>query len=938
MSRARFGRWGASLSEDHFAQALAAAGVLGRLSAPETEPSAGEMLAELLGSPVPARWRFPWGRIPQSTGRDAIMLAESWSMAVADLEGRDPRERQLRGAVRLALDLEGAGPAASWVVRSLGRAAVQVDGLSVPAGREAGVRWTWPLQVGFLSDPESMRLMARLRQSRYGESLASVRALQASGDECDLLVLRYSLREAAARLLREVPPVRAGAVAVLGGTIEPWERTETLARTLQEETGAGAVMISAVPSANRADWFTGLMEHLSHNAPLDVAFGRSVGMEPDRILFATASVLEEARLGRAAMRMTTRMAEAPAELHVALSDDMADQVGMAAGSHSAPMVGGALKAQLESFAFDSERGDATVLAEIARAVESAPVHAPGTPRYLQARVLGEDGDTAATRFEAERLHHVEVGIMAPDAGWMQARGAEAFPEDLLPRDEVEHDLLVVFSEPSNLDVPQTATIRLKPTGPSTIARFPFVPRFGSVDARIAVLHQNRVLQTLVLRGRVAAGADPVGEIEFELESVVHPDVAGLGGRSHFHVALVVNRNDDGTRRMLGAAGDRVGVMEMEGMQKAFEAIRNRLSATPPTRTGPAKDPFKPDAVELLTFMAYQGRLLHDALVADHFPVALAAASRIQIVATKAESFLPLEWVYDRASPGAGAKMCPNAREAARTGKCPACPSLDVDTGSAYVCPAGFWALTRVIERHAFDRESRDESGTDFWLSSAAAPGGRQPLQPLKGALYAASNRVDLAKKKKSLSQSVMERLAKAVGLTGGTANHAESWEDWKAKVKSRPSLLVLLSHTASVPNLGTVGLEIADGDCLATGHITRAHVAPEPLPGAPEQGHPIVLLLGCETGAPQIPYQGFVSGFRRAGAAAVLCTNSTVLGREVAPATEQLIGILEEITAEEEPIALGDALLELRRRCVSRGMPMALGIVGYGDADWRLTR
>ena len=215
MSRTRFGRWGASLSDDQFAQALAAAGVLGRLTVDDST-STGKLTA-LLASPEPARWRFPWGKIARSSGRDATALAGLWSKAVANLEKHDRGERHLRGAVRLALDLEGAGSAASWVVRALSRKAVKVDGLSVRAEREAGVRWTWPLQVGFLSDPESMRLMARLQSSKYGESLASVRALQASGDGCDLLVLPYSLREAAARLLREVPPVRAGAVAVLGG-------------------------------------------------------------------------------------------------------------------------------------------------------------------------------------------------------------------------------------------------------------------------------------------------------------------------------------------------------------------------------------------------------------------------------------------------------------------------------------------------------------------------------------------------------------------------------------------------------------------------------------------------------------------------------------------------------------------------------------------------
>lgn len=877
-----------------------------------------------------------------------IKLSEVWREAVANLSDPNGREHELRGTVRLGLRLDGAGPAAGWVIRELSREAVQIDGLSVHDPREAAVRWTWPLQIGFLSDPESLRLMEQFRASEYGESLASLRPLQATGEGCDLLIVPQSLREAVAALLQQVPPIRASAVAVLGGTLESWSRTDTLRRALQEEVGAGAAFIATIPGPARTAWLTELIGQLSHNAPLDVALGRSVGMDPRLILFATTSILNEARLDRAALRLTAKMAEAPTDLQVSVRSRVAHTMGVNEGPQQAATVAKAINAHIKHFPFDRESGEAAELAEIAREIEAASVEpAPREPRYLQAQVLavGNAGPEIVTdQFRSSTVHQVDVQIAATDRAWLMPEIPTPFPDHLLPPDSAGYELQVIFSEPRHLESPEIATVWLPREGPSDVCRFTFIPRVGiaDVDARIVVLHENRVLQTALLRGPIASpwrSSRGDGEITLALEAVVHPDTAGLLNRSHFHAALVVNRNDDGAKRMLGSAGGTVGVMELDGIKDALENIRDRLSATPPTRSGPTKKPFTSDAVELLRFLAFQGRALYDGLIVDQFARSLGSATRIQIVSAKPDAFLPLEFVYDRASPLQQAEMCPNAVTAARTGECPDCPSLSFESESPHICPAGFWALTRVIERHAFDPDVRPENGTQYTLHNAPAPTAkRRTLQPLRSALYAASDRVDAAAKPKKLNEKLLRRLANAVGLSGGTANAVTTWADWKEEIKKGPTLLVVLSHTVKDRQLGGVGLEIAAGDVLLAGHIGPAHVAPKTESGSANQNAPLVLLLGCETGAPEIPYQGFVPAFRRAGAAAVVCTNSTVLGREVAPAAAQLIEILEEITERTDPIALGDALLELRRDCFARGMPMALGLVAYGDADWRLTR
>ena len=96
-----------------------------------------------------------------------------------------------------------------------------------------------------------------------------------------------------------------------------------------------------------------------------------------------------------------------------------------------------------------------------------------------------------------------------------------------------------------------------------------------------------------------------------------------------------------------------------------------------------------------------------------------------------------------------------------------------------------------------------------------------------------------------------------------------------------------------------------------------------------------MLLIGCETTFAKVQFDDFVSAFRFAGAKVVVSTVATILGRHAAPAAQRLTELIDELT-RAGPIRVGEVLLAARRSLLAEGMPMALGLTAYGDADWRL--
>nr|NIV35269.1 hypothetical protein [Anaerolineae bacterium] len=436
---------------------------------------------------------------------------------------------------------------------------------------------------------------------------------------------------------------------------------------------------------------------------------------------------------------------------------------------------------------------------------------------------------------------------------------------------------------------------------------------------------NRILQTMLLVAQVLPDpvhAPPDAAIELKPETAVRASLAGLDSRQPFDVALVADTGSDGTMHVAGFTGERVEFRSLENVEQPIKRMRRRLS-----RIASSPEDFRDLDAEatqnLLRFLARQGSLLYDGIVRTQVGESGLLNDedrRIQLVSAR-ESFLPLEFMYDHPSPLPEARLCPRAREALQTGQCTHCDQLDEEAKRAYVCPLGFWCMSRVIERHAVRPVAETNlSGTEYALQSDPIA-GRDTLDVLNAAVYAASNRVQEAQ-----IEELLETLA---DVTDHRVERVPDWGTWRDAVQSRnPSILVLVPHTLedvdSIP-----ALEIGEEQQLPEDQITAGYVH-----AARDYRPPVVLLLGCETAEPDVPFQAFAVQFRIHGAAIVLSTLTPVLGRHAVPVAQMLVGELKR--AARASGTFGDALLGLRRRALAAGIPMVLSLVAYGDADWRL--
>lgn len=475
----------------------------------------------------------------------------------------------------------------------------------------------------------------------------------------------------------------------------------------------------------------------------------------------------------------------------------------------------------------------------------------------------------------------------------------------LPEDPKGHHLTVVFEEPRVSPEPQLQTLWLPPTGGSRPVYFHFAaPMDGAVDAHITLLHANRVLQTGLLHAPVGRGG-----LTFKRVATPRAHLEGLAHRSQFDAAVIVNQ--DG--RMIAASEDKAVVLSLdEGRLRALTAfLGSQISdiSDYPERYASLESA---GSRELLRKLAGMGAQVYRQLGL----VRLQEAKRIHITSANAGSFLPIELIYRHAPPSKEAQICPHAVTALESGDCSAaCPSDKEE----FICPLGFWGLSRVIERHGPDVESPD--GRFEIRAEPCHP--RTPLSLSGSALLAASDKVSAVQK-----DAVTDLFRKLEAR--GPAALAKTWKDWAQHVeKDQPRLLVLLPHHERKDGLEV--LEIGADDFLQSIEVHSRQVRKEP-----DGPHPIVLLMGCETHLAEVSFEGFATLFRSWGASVVVSTIATILGRHASPATAILVELLDEMAAEER--TFGEVMLRLRQKLVAKATPMALGLTSYGDADWILTR
>jgi hypothetical protein len=326
----------------------------------------------------------------------------------------------------------------------------------------------------------------------------------------------------------------------------------------------------------------------------------------------------------------------------------------------------------------------------------------------------------------------------------------------------------------------------------------------------------------------------------------------------------------------------------------------------------------PDVRTLLRDMARHGAGLYNQLSDQGFTD---PGERIQVLNQDPDTYVPLEFVYDRGYPVRDATLCRPGLDAlhAGDGACPVCemPATgDERTAAPVICPFGFWSLRKIIERVA-----PGDGG------QVSAPGAaRRALPAIDAVAFASSHLVPAD-----------ERAATCAALqqSPGRLAVANDWNQWREAVKTHPPLLVVLPHHGVQAALDF--LEIGDPQLgedlgkLSHAQIGRQYVNPDGRdPG------PIVLLLGCQTGAEsETGYVEITRRIQQQRASIVLGTLAQILGRHAAPLARELVA--ELVAVDDAQADFGTIMRRVRRRMLARGYLMALCLVALGDAEWRLT-
>jgi hypothetical protein len=991
MTRKVFAEWQQDLGDDELAKALAAAGIYVAAGPPSRRIDVGEAVAQAVERSGEEPIRCIYAPHLSKNASTADRLVDAWDR----VKRTSTRPRIEIVHETKAKRLLGAKDPA-WFAKQLQASAVGAASsfFSLEPWSKT-VEWEWPLRVGFLRDSAS-----QLMKSSCLSILARQDWLQPLIDPVDtathlqaleLLILPGNLSEALQLLENSPYPVYAYLVAALGGRGNlDWQSVAQKKDRITALTQAHAVIVA---HESLETWLQTFVGELAHDAPLDIAACNTTIQEP-KICWLSTPMLQSVRPSQFASSLMDRAESCDLDARVSLPSRAAGMLGVIAQPASLGRIVDQFGKSIQSIGyFHGTHGAAVTAAlnkamrqtESPRGVQFVGVGDPfkrirvreplahseppqpqlPEPRHLQAEVYAVLSGKRLLRvragFVSKKRHEINVfiGKLQPDSEAL----SDMFPtEKLPPTDSGGHTLTVVFHEPNLMKHPQLSTLFLPVQGDTANCHFDlWVPnRSRFVEARITVLHENRVLQTGVLHGEVQrlmreeqeatwqnqvlsaktqSAELPANEpnentlIRFTLSGAVHRAMAELDRRSRFDAAFVLNHTDNETGvsdpGMLGVAGNRSGYVPLTDVDvgEASEGIYKALD----TGEWEFKDYQGLTAkgtTKLLRSLAIMGSRIYKFVVGGgKFPDVVATAKRIQVVAAKRGSKFPFEFIYEFATPARDAPLCPHAETALLTGVCPSGCQTHIAGKAPYVCPLGFWGLNRVIEWHIFSEEhAKAAKGAAFRVDIDDGPRNNELLIAAP-ALMAYSKKIDEAD------------ATSIPWFKGHAAIHSvivDSWPDWIKNVKDlAPKVLVLLVHT-DTDGVGTV-LEVGpppsfqneDDYRLATDYLSGEYIC------SPGGVPPIVLLLGCTTNQAKFEFTSVASNFEYCGAKILVATSNLIYGPNAVRLADLLLAKLHDLQDGEN---FGEAMLSVRRTALAEGNPMVLCLSAYGDADWRLRK
>lgn len=851
---------------------------------------------------------------------------------------------------------------------------IEIESALIESGRQWGTATPWrlPLSIGVLGDdPIANDLLERNQRHQQNWPYR----FNLVGRYLDRHPILVSSRDARTTLaaLPDAPASLKSNLLIVNGLKDGETNVglNTLWRLASRLSLSGVAFVTEAMGETDFERATNDFAHvLAHDLPIDTVLQRTFG---DRVLlYGGRSLWNQARvvkhLGEADFRLRSLPRSAKLEIGKRSLDMLAKQSDAQVLVHGLAKAAAestlevpvdamrlAMRASASEFRFDMESSEASALTELNEAIRksaAATVKSQKERRFLQQQCFecndGNPGEPLRKAFVQDipvRLH-VRIGFEA-SLGWQSS--TTSFPDHELPANEASHHLQIMFYAPEHLDEPLLAELILPQTGESDFAKFTFTPKAADkFEGRISVLHRGRVLQTALLSAKVVAERSYISDeylITLADETEVRHDWTSLERRQKFDLAFVCNHDHSETPRITGVSGKYAWATDLQGIETAVANINAALSKVTNNIDDYTGGLDQLENAKLLVKLAQAGRQLYTRLVhaqlrvnqEGDFDLLNKAITHIQVIDARLDALVPLEFVYDYNLPPLGVPtLCPQHLEALAVGTCKeTCPG---QTSNKHVCPMGFWGVRKVIERHAFDTK-RAQPGRAPLIVQSEVTALRERIDVREGAVMGHSKRVKVGEIK-PLFEFVKEKSSGKVVLSTG-------WEDWAGAVTANsPAFLIAFPHSALSGGDRTLelgGVPLTSGNLDHFTDVQNGNAAGnEWYVRSPTGEAPLVLLLGCDTRSAAENYGSHVTAFRQAGAAVVVATIATVAAthavRVGSVLTKEIMARATETDDEKTPTRkfVGEALRDAKRKALSESLLMALAVVGYGDADWRI--
>ncbi len=556
-----------------------------------------------------------------------------------------------------------------------------------------------------------------------------------------------------------------------------------------------------------------------------------------------------------------------------------------------------------------------------QAIRTEPPVLP-TERFLLARIKNTKTQKEAASFlTPSTTYQVEIKIGARDQGFMDAGVAVRSDFVFEKSDQVLEKITIVFSSDVYNFLLQE-DIWLPRQGTSTSALFDFTTLTSelSFSADIRAYHNNRLLQHVVITSPVSH-TKPVSDTEgLRMKLIAAPRtwLEFNDSQTKYGAVFQAQPRQSDTGSISGMSQDASFRINISGgLQQEIMDIKSSIEDALVDVDNHPADLTDEENRKLFVKLALKGSVLYRSLMRGQ----PAFEGAVQLIGNTM-NYLPIDFAYSKKPPAREATICPNAKTALLEGACKDCFEEKDGAKADHVCPFGFWAFSRVIERHSYLKET-NKDGTDFRLIAQPA-GQRNVLHILQNVLYGSATKVG------AFEAGIPDM------IRGGIRNNstvsfreANTWDNWSVALRNpEPDSLILLVHIENDEDLEMDKIEIGEEQFLEQAYFTGGLISQQ------YTNPPFVILLGCES--TDLKSAGFdvCSQLMTSGAAIVLSNFTKIRGRQVKDVILKLVAMLTENC--QQPVVFGEVVLKLRQALLAEGLLAGLSLVAYGDADWKI--